>query len=550
MYIRYNHNYVDFSITYYIIYTCSYFKWISTIQYVFQTWKRKLESQDINYDEIFMYANCQNEIERLCETLCCTTLVIDFQCAQTVKNSFLTDFELLNVYLLRYIPQHPDAKWCNFLVILREYGVALPQHLLTLIKSYVVFPDDKSRSKDEFLKHPLPAKTNGQFQPGSNELSLRLTNRFTLKKLSELVRGIKEFQDILIADIGMLIFFKLNHSVMFDKYLRVEIEQAINLEAEQAKKEPAFELSMFKFSSSQSMLLSSKKKKHTVSVDVLEKSLHNTSKLLIKIMRGEATYDDIIAQGKLDLETLDIENELTTLKSYFLTSNVTQSESKGLDGVRSLLELLQYTKHIQKIQDVCKQYDFIDCLNDSELKEIKSLVRDVESKGNRSKLTPKEASKRMKRIKTVLCLESDCKSKVRPRNNLEVFSAVADSAEFYKFIRDNQFYGEKGQITFHQQYQLVTAQLQHEEYDESVLNHLLAAFNVMTPFLDQKQKFKQLMTKVTRLDTTRLSIGLKQLETVNGNITLISLWFSRAEVSDRDYRGFFIDYCLFAHVSL
>ncbi len=38
-----------------------------------------------------------------------------------------------------------------------------------------------------------------------------------------------------------------------------------------------------------------------------------------------------------------------------MTLKITQSESEGLAGVRSLLELFQYTKHIQKIQDACEQ---------------------------------------------------------------------------------------------------------------------------------------------------------------------------------------------------
>ncbi len=477
-----------------------------------------------------MYALYHVEIDKLCQTLCCTTLITNLQRIDTVKNTLLKHFELLNVYLLRYIPQRPDAKWCNFIVILREYGVTLPQHLLTPIERYVVFPDDKSRSKNELLEQPVPAGTNGLFRPGSNELSLCLTKQFTLKELSELVHGIEKFQEILIAQIDMLIFFKLNHSIMFDKYLRVEIEQAIDLEAEQPQLQFFLEAPSL---APQNVLLSSakpKKKKEGVSVDMLQKSLQNTSELLMKIMRGEAAYADIIAQGKLDLETLDIENEFTTLKSYFLTLNITQSESEGLAGVRSLLELFQYTKHIQKIQDVCEQYKLNGCLEDKELEDIKSLVRDVESDVNRLKLTPIDASKKMKQIKTLLCLAPNPDSKMKLLDNcLEVFPAVANSAEFYQFIQNKQFYGEKGVGTFHQQYQLITAQLQHEEYDEFVLNHLLAAFNVMTPFLDQKQSFKELMTKVTRLDTT---IGLKQLETVNGNITLIRLWFSRAEVSD------------------
>ena len=125
-------------------------------------------------------------------------------------------------------------------------------------------------------------------------------------------------------------------------------------------------------------------------------------------------------------------------------------------------------------------------------------------------------------IKTSLCLEG-----VSEYSCLKIFPAVANSAAFYQFIQEKQFAGEKGHALFHQQYQLITAQLQHEEYDDNVLNQLKAAFVFMAPFMDREQSFNKLMTLVTQLDTSH---GLKQLETVNENITLVRLWFSRAEV--------------------
>ena len=179
---------------------------------------------------------------------------------------------------------------------------------------------------------------------------------------------------------------------------------------------------------------------------------------------------------------------------------------------------------------MCEQYHLKGCLQDEELKEVQSLVDDMKLECNRFKLTPNEASERMRRIKVLLCIdqgENDAKAAKKRAACLEVFPIVANSAEFYQFIRDKQFYGEKGQSTFRQQYQLVTAQLQHEEYEEPVLNHLLAAFNILTPFMNNRQSFKTLMTNVTGLDTI---FGMKQLETVNTNINLIQLWFSRAEV--------------------
>lgn len=126
-------------------------------------------------------------------------------------------------------------------------------------------------------------------------------------------------------------------------------------------------------------------------------------------------------------------------------------------------------------------------------------------------------------IKTALCLEG-----CTDYSCLKIFPAVANSAVFYQFIQEKQFVGEEGQALFQQQYQLITAQLQHEEYDDNVLNQLTAAFVFISPFMDREQSFRALMEAVTGLDTSH---GLKQLETINENITLVRLWFSRAEVS-------------------
>ena len=111
--------------------------------------------------------------------------------------------------------------------------------------------------------------------------------------------------------------------------------------------------------------------------------------------------------------------------------------------------------------------------------------------------------------------------------HMELFAAIQNSSEFIHFIRENHFDDESGKSVFQQQYQLVTAQLQHEEYEESVLNHLFAAFQLIVPFLNAKQNLSKLLVQVSELDVTS---GLKQLETVNSNIALIIHWFSRTEV--------------------
>ena len=135
------------------------------------------------------------------------------------------------------------------------------------------------------------------------------------------------------------------------------------------------------------------------------------------------------------------------------------------------------------------------------------------------------ASPQISFIKTSLCLEGGANYSC-----LKIFPAVAKSAAFYQFMQERQFVGEKGQALFQQQYQLITAQLQHEEYDDNVLNQLPAALVLMAPFMDREQTFIKLMTQVTKLDISR---GLIQLENVDMNIKLVRLWFpcALAEVS-------------------
>ena len=513
-----------------------YFQWIHDIQSAIKSWKEKLELRDVNYNEVGAYSSKLPKLEKLCNILCSSTLLVSVQTVETMERCWLEGFKSLNGFLVIPIPQHSDTKWCSFLALIKEYGVTLPQQQLVMIEKHVVFPDDTSKTTDELL----------HFQPGDDNVYLQFTKDFLLKGLTYLVNELQSFRQPFIPYLEMLVFFKINHSVMFQTYLRAQIEEVVTLERSQNFSQCGVSLTPGPLVASSwgSKQSAAKPVSQGVSKVNLIDSLEKTQQLLRDILNGEATYASITASGKLDLDKLNVYRELETLKSY---SVQLQEDSKGLAGVQSLFELFQYTGRIQTIYDVCKQYQLLGCLNDQELQETRDLVDDMKLEDNRSKLTPNEASGRMKRVKRLLCInraedpetptkqdsvngtilhtETLIKQRV---DSLELFHTVANSAEFYQFIREKHFYGEKGQATFRQHFQLITAQLQHEDYNEAVLNHLSAAFKVMTPFMNSNQCFRELMTEVTNLDTT---FRLKELETVNRNITLIHKWFSRVEVS-------------------
>ena len=496
---------------------CRYFGWVHQVQAVLMKWNYKFKKEQIDYNEILTYIDQQSRLEHIGKTLCASSIIVDRQNAVTIKNKFLSTFEELNVLLIKYIPGKPDANWCTLPSLLQWQGVALPPHLLDLISQHVVFPGKEKVGK--LLDPPPSSNTSGRFQP-AHDVSLNLTKDFPLQKLSVLVKELKVFLLPIEDVLDMLVFFKLHPSEMFDKYLQVYLrkESEPSVREHHSSTNPRFTLPVFSAADMQPVS-EDQSVVEGLSLHMLQRAMVQTREFIKKLMLGTAAYSEIIAKRQLDLEKLDLEQEFGTLHGFSAHFDPPVASFEGLAGVQSMLELFQYVHHIETIHNVCEQYKLQGCLDDPQLDELCWLA-----KVNRDQLTPVNASMKMKRVKEILYPDG----KVSP-HCIELFTALGNSTPFYQFVRDKWFAGNEGQAIFWQQCQLITAQLQHEEYNETVLNHLYAAFKIIEPFMDTHQKFCQLMLKVTSLD---VSNGIKQLQTVNTNITLIQLWFSRAEVSE------------------
>ena len=444
------------------------------------------------------------------------SLILPLQDVINESNIFLRNFEVLNTILLQLIP---DGKWCFLPVLLEEYGVCLPQKYQNFLNSKVSFPGSHVHIPDQ-LSSPLNNCISGIFHP-SHDISFRLHKSVSLKELTDVMGYMKDFLQPLNKDLSLqLVFFKLNRSELFDKYFRHHIQAQFHEPQDTQLATPALHLPLLIPPIVHSKPASPESEGLPMSSFI--SALKATSDLIQKIMLGEATYSEIIMEKKFMLQQLEIEREFTILSKYIKVAELPDTYHKGLEGVKSMLELFQYATHVENITLACEQYHLKNCLNDPLLKELIEIIQNHTKEEGMSELTPLIATEKIKRVKEILCLGGRASSQC-----LNLFPAMMDSAAFYQFVRDKQFYGRRGQANFEQQYQLITAQLQHEEYDDQVLNHLYAAFKVISPFLDTEKTFTELMKAVTALD---IASGLKQLETVNTNITLIRLWFSRAEV--------------------
>ena len=261
-------------------------------------------------------------------------------------------------------------------------------------------------------------------------------------------------------------------------------------------------------------------------------ALQWTKEFMINLIRGTAKFSEIFAEGLFQesLQKFDAEREFNILCGFSEFQELCNANKEGKDGIRNMLELFQYSQQISQIPSVCDQYGLHQCSNDPKLKQLMTIVDSINTPEGRAQVTGQIANNHMQKIRKILKLPNSFVS----RKCLKIFPAVANCAEFYQFIKEKGFVNDR--TAFSSQIELITAQLQHEDYNENVLNHLMPAFQYITPFLDTEQNLTELMDKILRLFKDGVGFGRHsqkdfcQLETVNSNITMIQLWFSRTEV--------------------
>ena len=388
---------------------------------------------------------------------------------------------------------------CTLTSILNVYGISLPEDLQRDMEEYIVLPDEMPSS--DLQRQPMQPNIDNKFQP-PQPVSLMLSKGFTMKMLAKFVQDLEIFLSPIEDYMDMLIFFTLHDSKLFSAYLKYD------LQAKNAKDMNAFKQALVKVNS-----------------------------LLVKLSHGELTYIVMTSNGAIALETLDIEKELDILlKSEQLRKLPGIKTTQGLPNVRCMVDLLKVASRIQVVKSVCAQYRLEKCLEDEDLQKLVVLSNEFMSGKARASLTPQIAAEKMVTVRSLI--DNKGRATTDDYEFLDIFSKIADSTEFYQFICEKGFIGENGQARFDQQYQLITAQLQHEEYDEAVLNLLYAAYKLILPFTVKDQSFHSLLESVKKMLTAASPVGaakatpdyLVKIETVNRNINLIQLWFSRAEV--------------------
>ena len=369
--------------------------------------------------------------------------------------------------------------------ILSEYGTEFPQELQSELSANVIFPDEKERAVTiECAELPSPVDEN--FKPPTNTW-LSLARKCSLNSLCQLVRQITTFLAPVEPSMDLLVYFTLHHSYLFSTHMHRALSEIATNER---------------------------------TPEQVHIAVDHVKALLVKVLKGTATYGEIIVEN-FRLEVFKVEEEFSTLLEC---QNLRQygTYTTGFTGIKSLLKLIQFARPILILKQVFEQYGLDRCSNDSHFEEIYKLALTLQDSEERANISIYDAIQKWKIVYKALCLKENASPK-----SLELFSKVADSADFYQFLKEKDLVGTLGSVAFHHKVEIITRHQERDDYQEMVLNHLIAAFEFIAPIMDPSHK--SLHSLMSAVATLELPEGLPQLETVRKNMHFIQFWFSHSE---------------------
>lgn len=249
------------------------------------------------------------------------------------------------------------------------------------------------------------------------------------------------------------------------------------------------------------------------------RAVKSTTHFLQMFQCSQVTYLELKRLQFFHQRKAKKDSEIALLHIFYQKGGVETTDF--LAQLRDMSNLLDALKLIPGITKVFDTFQMHNCTAHASYQALVRLKLQFSTDEQQDNLTGAEASKRMLEVLTVI--------QPLELQQLELFSVVGSSAEFYAFLKTIE---QQGAGRFQDLHRLITQYMQHEEYNEAVLNQLPRAREYMLPFLDEEQDFDTLLLGVKVMcDRVTALEDFSDLETINLNMNLIKLWFSKAEVS-------------------
>ena len=243
-------------------------------------------------------------------------------------------------------------------------------------------------------------------------------------------------------------------------------------------------------------------------------SLDETVAFLHSITEQQVGYKQLKTLQFFQLSEVQKQSEIELLRGFH---KIEQKGDDFLSAFKDMTDFVTIVDMIPQIEDVCRMCDLKKCLEDDDLAYLVEIKENYGTDEAKDALNSQLASDAMKQIRPILPL--NCQQ-------LELFAQIAANRDFYQFIKEIEIQGKE---RFRSLYSLITSMLQHEEYNDEVLNQLPIAREYVLPFLDREQNFRSLMERVDSV-SKKARGNFQQMEVMKNNINLVRRWFSKAEV--------------------
>ena len=447
----------------------------------------RLVHQEMAIHAIMSIKDSENKNFELLSFMLCVQSSVNIREMKQICSSLLKE---VNRILLKSIPGQPHSKVMIFPELLCTYHVILPKNLQEMLSKYIVYPSE-GKERWSLVEQPCFVADH-QSQPDS-EHTVELSRSITLNELAAFVDELNKFHEPVKKFTAMLTFFTFHNSTLFRQCL-----SAHNLSL--TKESQLLQI--------RDATIPFQHKHFDTDLPCFVSCLENAQKVILKLLDGQGDYTDIV---KIDPEGhLEIIKEVEILRQYSAVFGV---NCNGLMKTHSMLNFHRLVCQAHGVISVCHQFKLEECLKDSRLHELQKQVLELKSEAVSSRLMPTDISRKLKRMKELLCITEDTDIQC-----LDLFPAVKAhcSDKLSQLMLDEQCRLRHKDIAKH---------LQHEA---SALHDLSSAMELMSPFLDADQKFESMTIQV--IEKGNVKQGIQTLKKVDSQLSVINEVFS-SEVS-------------------
>ena len=265
----------------------------------------------------------------------------------------------------------------------------------------------------------------------------------------------------------------------------------------------------------------------------LNTAVQEAETIVLALIRGNIRMDiivDIFTSSDVNNIDLSIENEL--LQQYYKLKIGDKVSVDLSNSFTALLELFDVFEHIFALKKTCELFGLNKCLNDPKLIQLIEIAKEVDGAQKMSEvespntcfITSLDACEKVSTIKRIFGIED-----LIDNPFFSLFSLLQHGCPLYGFAQERGYNLINGMEAFRQEYQLVTADLLHEDHHEELLAVLFGAMKLTSCFFDKSFSLLDLWTSINKIEN--VSAATAQLKTVNEEIGLIRIWFNRVAVS-------------------